>query len=183
MQNITTNTLETRRLLLREFSEEHYPHLYRTDADPDVMRYVVPPRTPEQTRRRIDEIRAHNCSLPGLGLRMAFDKQTYSFCGMFSLKYTDAGDEIEIGCRLPTGQWRKGYATEGAAAMLRHGFHTVRLQRIVAFVFPDNHASARVLEKLGLQCEGYKQYNDSNLLYYSIGVQRFSELGSTEPYL
>lgn len=168
--------LETQRLLLREFSEEHYPYLYHTDADPDVMRYIVPVRTPEQTRKRIDEIRAHNCSLPGLGLRMAFDKQTDTFCGLFTLKYTDAGGEIEIGYRLPTEQWGKGYATEGAAAMLRHGFHTVGLQRIVAFVFPENRASARVLEKLGLHCEGSKQYNDKELLYYSIDAQRFATL-------
>lgn len=180
MHNHTDNTLETQRLVLREFSEEHYPHLYKTDADPDVMRYIVPVRTPAQTRKRIDEIRANNCSLPGLGLRMAFDKQTDSFSGMFALKYTDAREEIEIGYRLPVEKWGKGYATEGASAMLRHGFCTVGLPRIVAFVFPDNRASIHVLEKLGLLCEGYKQYNDKELLYYSMSSERFAELYSTQ---
>lgn len=178
MQHHTTNDIETPRLILREFSEEYYPHLYKTDADPDVMRYIVPVRTPEQTRKRIDEIRANNCPLPGLGLRMAFDKQSGLFSGMFALKYTDAREEIEIGYRLPVERWGRGYATEGAAAMLHHGFCTVGLARIVAFVFPDNRASIRVLEKLGLLYEGYKQYNGKELLYYSMSSQRFAELSS-----
>lgn len=178
MQHIPV--LETRRLALREFTEEHYPHLYRTDADPDVMRYVVPPRTSAQTRGRIEAIRAHCRAFPGLGLRMAFDKTTGLFVGMFSLKYTDAGDEIETGCRLPVEMWGKGYATEGATAMLRHGFRNVRLQRITAFVSPGNQASARVLEKIGLRCEGRKNYNEQEMLYYSIESDRFDGLYPAE---
>jgi len=46
--------------------------------------------------------------------------------------------------------WGQGYATEAAAELVRYGFEQAGLRRIFAECHPDNLASARVLEKIGL---------------------------------
>jgi ribosomal-protein-alanine N-acetyltransferase len=50
--------------------------------------------------------------------------------------------------------WSQGYATEAAELLVRFGFDRLQLRRISATCHPDNHASARVLQKAGLEYEG-----------------------------
>jgi len=47
--------------------------------------------------------------------------------------------------------WGRGYATEAARTLLRYGFDTLGLEKIVAIVKPDNAASIKVVEKIGLK--------------------------------
>ena len=67
--------------------------------------------------------------------------------------------EVEVLYALGRPFWGRGYAREAAAAALRFGFETVGLDRIVAFVVPENTASARVLEAVGLRSIGDTDYN------------------------
>ena len=60
----------------------------------------------------------------------------------------------EIGFVFHRDFWSHGYATEAAELLLRFGFDHLQLRRISATCHPDNHASARVLEKAGLEYEG-----------------------------
>lgn len=48
----------------------------------------------------------------------------------------------------------RGYATEGAAALLRICFEDLGVRRVVAGAFADNAASVRVMEKIGMRIEG-----------------------------
>lgn len=50
--------------------------------------------------------------------------------------------------------WPQGYATEAALMLTRFGWDKLDLHRIEAACHPENHASARVLEKVGMQREG-----------------------------
>lgn len=72
------------------------------------------------------------------------------FCG---LDHLWGGEEIEIGYWLAPDYWGKGLATEAAQAVLRYGFGRLGLLRIVAVAHPENQASIRVLEKLGMAFE------------------------------
>ena len=58
---------------------------------------------------------------------------------------------VEVGYRLHPDCWGKGLATEGARASLRHGFETPGLERIIGISMPENVASGRVMDKLGLR--------------------------------
>jgi RimJ/RimL family protein N-acetyltransferase len=58
---------------------------------------------------------------------------------------------VEIGWRLARNYWNQGFATEGAAAALRHAYGSLRLAEVVAFTPPGNARSRRVMEKLGMQ--------------------------------
>ena len=49
----------------------------------------------------------------------------------------------------------KGYATEAANALLWYGFETLQAHRIIATCQPENPASYRVMEKIGMNREGH----------------------------
>jgi hypothetical protein len=55
--------------------------------------------------------------------------------------------------------WRHGVATESARALLRIGFSEMNLHRMIASCLPENPASSRVLEKIGMGREGYRLSN------------------------
>lgn len=58
---------------------------------------------------------------------------------------------VEIGWRLDRAVWNQGLASEGAAALLAYGFEELALPEIVSIYEPDNVASGRVMEKIGLR--------------------------------
>ena len=74
--------------------------------------------------------------------------------GFIGLNYTEWQSHftpaVEIGWRLSSQHWNKGYATEGAKAALQFGFNQCALQEIVSFTVPANIRSIRVMEKIGL---------------------------------
>jgi RimJ/RimL family protein N-acetyltransferase len=47
--------------------------------------------------------------------------------------------------------WGKGYATEGARALVRKAFTELDVPRVVATTYEHNGASRRVLEKVGMR--------------------------------
>ena len=64
----------------------------------------------------------------------------------------DAGpEEVELGYRLRSSAWGKGYATEGSRALISKGFTELGVQRVVAETMAVNSASRRVMEKAGLR--------------------------------
>jgi 3-dehydroquinate dehydratase/shikimate dehydrogenase len=65
----------------------------------------------------------------------------------FSAHFTPA---VEIGWRLAFNYWGKGYATEGAKAVLTYGFETLKLGEIVSFTAVQNMRSRRIMEKIGM---------------------------------
>jgi RimJ/RimL family protein N-acetyltransferase len=150
----------TRRLALSEITCDDGNELFELDADPRVMRYIGSGRI--STRAQIDEAlrripRAY-ALYPGLGTWRATRRDNGDFVGWFALKYIPGTTEVEVGYRLRFGAWGKGFATEGACALVRHGFDDLGLYRILGVTHPDNTASQRVLLKAGLVDAGWGHY-------------------------
>ena len=164
--------LTTPRLRLREFtrSDEDMEDLYRLESDPRVMRYIGlgVARSREQVRGFLDRIIEGYARYPGLGMWMAHCRGTGNFIGWFELGPLADTDEIEVGYRLLPEYWGIGLATEGGAALRDHGFSKLGLSRIVGIAHPDNGASRRVLEKIGLKFERMDFYYDMDVAYYSL---------------
>lgn len=59
-----------------------------------------------------------------------------------------------MGYTIARAYWGQGYATEAAEALIDFGFGRMQLVRIEAVCLPDHVASARVLQKVGMQFEG-----------------------------
>lgn len=67
------------------------------------------------------------------------------------------GPDIEAGWHLARAHWGNGYATEAGRAILRYAFDTLGLARVLAVVYPENEASLRVAERIGMRRDGMRQ--------------------------
>ena len=73
-----------------------------------------------------------------------------------SLFFQYFGDHTyEIGWVFHPEYQGKGYASEAARAVLAFGFNKMKLHRIIATCQPENTASHRVMEKIGMRREGF----------------------------
>jgi len=78
--------------------------------------------------------------------------QTFmGFVGLWSPEWeADFTPCIEIGWRLGSQYWGKGYATDAAKAVLNYGFNNIGLDEVVSFTSSKNIRSIRVMEKIGM---------------------------------
>jgi RimJ/RimL family protein N-acetyltransferase len=60
-------------------------------------------------------------------------------------------DEWEMGYWLGEPYWNRGHASEAARALRDYAFEGLKLDKIVAGHYPDNHASGAILTKLGFR--------------------------------
>lgn len=144
--------LETSRLLLRPMHAADVDALVAMDSDPEVMRYIASGAATDLPAQRA-KVEAFVASPPyraPLGFWAITRRGDDRFRGWACLKPLEQGPDIEVGYRLPRAEWGQGFATEAAARLLRHGFESVELEEIVAVTHPENAASQRVLEKVGL---------------------------------
>ena len=142
--------LETPRLTLRPRTLADLDDCLAMDLDPLVARFIwgAPPE-PEAHREVLRGRFAPDWPARG-GVWAVEERAAPGFlgwCGVFPLEETGL---IEIGYRYRPAAWGRGIATEAAARVLDHGFRGFRFDPIVAVSHPDNLASHRVLEKLGL---------------------------------
>jgi RimJ/RimL family protein N-acetyltransferase len=145
------------RLRLREWREEDWVQAHRYGSDPDVVRYLDwGPNTEDETRAFIRGTLQTQAASPrtryDLAVALAETEEVIGGCRIWieSAEHREAS----IGYSLARAHWGHGYATELARGLLRFGFECLGMHRIWAIVEPDNAASARVLEKLGMQREG-----------------------------
>jgi RimJ/RimL family protein N-acetyltransferase len=86
----------------------------------------------------------------GVGLYKVLRNEDGVALGMCGLIRRDGLDDVDIGFALLPQARGHGYASEAASVVLEHGFSALGLQCIVAITDVENHASARVLEKIGM---------------------------------
>ncbi len=98
------------------------------------------------------------------------DGQVIGDCGVIPIEGN--GPMIELGYRLRPEVWGRGLATEAARAAMTHAMAPTSegglgLPRLVAVVDPNNTASSRVLEKVGLRYVGMtdRYYGSAHALY------------------
>lgn len=148
--------LWTQRLVLRRLTPEDADNLVALDSDPAVMRYLG---NGQPTSRIVIERgtvpRMLSCyeRFGGLGYWAAESKPDGHFLGWFELRPHDGGPrgEVELGYRLRSAVWGRGYATEGARAVIDKGFREFGVRRVFATTMAVNAPSRRVLEKCGLR--------------------------------
>jgi [ribosomal protein S5]-alanine N-acetyltransferase len=160
--------LKTERLHLRPFMAGDEPEIHAVYADPEVMRYVghgahrTPAETATALRTYADILAARGYSFVAVcereGGALVGDAGLHPMAG--------TGPDVELGYTLARAVWGRGYATELGRALVDHAFRVLGVARVVAQVEPANHASRRVLEKLGLTERGRRTaYGRPHLLY------------------
>lgn len=126
----------TERLTIRRFKETDMENLFRLLSDPEVMRYIEPPYTREQTASFL-----HSVALRQAPLIWAVDDLCDKFVGYVIFHpYDDSS--YEIGWLLRKEHWHKGYATELTRALIEAG---EKLQKdLVIECHPEQAATVKI---------------------------------------
>jgi RimJ/RimL family protein N-acetyltransferase len=146
--------LRTERLGLRRWSPGDLEPFARMNQDSKVMRYFPQALTRGQTEDFIAEIERH-FEQHRYGLYAVDEMPSSEFVGFVGLYTATFEAEFtpcpEIGWRLDTPHWGKGYATEAARACLRQGFREFGIDEIFSFTSAINGSSVAVMERIGLR--------------------------------
>jgi len=121
-------------------------------ADEELMRFITgKPRTRDETRARLEKDLGHHRDF-GFGLCVTELRDTGEIIGRcgFEPRPTEAGLEGELVWMFARPWWGQGLATESGAELIRYGLEALTLVRVFAKAMPDNTASIRVMEKLGM---------------------------------
>jgi RimJ/RimL family protein N-acetyltransferase len=154
-----TMTLETERLALRRMTNDDFEWLVALYADEDVTRYLGGTKTRERVADMLTtRVIAYYDEHPGLGIWMTVERATGDRVGFHLLNHIQGETIIQVGYGLARPAWGKGYATEMASAVLRHGFVDLKLPKIVGMASLPNLASQRVLAKIGLERRGERSF-------------------------
>jgi RimJ/RimL family protein N-acetyltransferase len=142
--------------------------------DHEVMRYLPGggPIPREQLEGAPERATKH-WETHGYRVWLVCDRSTEELIGHCGLRYLDEIAETEVLYALARPYWRRGLATEAARASLGFGFDRAGLERMVAFAVPENMASRRVMEHLGMQYEADTRMWDLDLVRYAVGPMEF----------
>lgn len=171
-------TLETKRLIMREFSEMDVQAVFEMFRRQDMNQFleVEPMQLIEEAEIRVQN--RINLFDKGWGCRWAITlkeapHQVIGSCGYFGVRVST--HTVEIGFEVHPDLWKKGIMTEALTAILDYSFSENAFRpvnRIEALVDPENERSLGLLQKLGFVDEGTRRkfgfwkgkYHDVKLL-------------------
>ena len=173
--------IETQRLRIRRFEPDDWRAVHEYASDPEVMAWFVEgPMTEEQAREFVAENAGDQARAFALVL-----KEDDQLIGHVFFHPWFAPRTYEIGWVVHPRYHGQGYATEAALALLRYGFESLGLHRVIATCQPENVASDRVMEKIGLRREGHFRkcvYRDETTwwdeYFYALLEEEWFEVGA-----
>ena len=146
--------VETERLLLRRWREDDLDPLAAIFAKPEVWRFPFQRGFSRDETETFLARRFEEWGSQGWGLWAAADRTSGELLGFIGLSVPAFLPEVlpavEVGWRLDPRVWGRGLATEGGRAALAAGFGALGLDAVVSIYEPENVASGRVMEHLGM---------------------------------
>ncbi len=135
---------------------EDLNELFALYSDPEIRKYF--PEGVLNLDETTEELEWHmngHPKYPELGLWATIHKETGKFigrCGLLPWEI-DGKLEVEIAYLLDKSFWHQGLATEAAQGILQYGFEKLNLTRLICLIDPENIASQRVAERIGMTLE------------------------------
>ena len=165
--------IETPRLGLRYIAKDDFEELCSFLQNPEVMYAWEHGFTDEEVHQWIEKNLARY-SKEGYSYFAAIEKSTGEMIGVIGplIEEIEGVSHIGIAYILNNKYWSKGFATEGARACINYAFDQLNAAKVIAEIRPENAASRKVAERLGMKIEGQfvKHYNNKEMLHliYSI---------------
>jgi RimJ/RimL family protein N-acetyltransferase len=163
-----TNILfETDRLIFRIWNNMDVDAMAEINANPEVMRHIPKTATLEETKLFIDKMKLlfeekSYCYFP---VEIKDTGEFIGFIGMMDQNYkSEITPATDIGWRLKTSAWGKGYATEGAKRCLQYARELQTLTHVISTAPKVNTASISVMKKIGMQ--HFKDFIHPRLIDY-----------------
>lgn len=151
----------TGRIVARALTSSDQGDLFAVYGDRIAMRWVGDgaPLSLEQCVHWIGVTR-RNYAARGYGMYALVHRQSGQSLGFIGLVHPDQQPEPELKYAFRRSCWGQGLATEAAIGLLHYSRHALGITRVVATVAPENQASRRVLEKIGMH--PIKTYRDAD---------------------
>lgn len=148
--------LETPRLILRHQVLADLDDLWALYQNPNITRYI--PDAPRSREEAQEELEWHMHGHPRhseLGLWATIHKERSKFIGRCGLLPWDVDGvhEVEVAYTIAEEYWGQGLASEAAQAILKYGFETLNLSRLISLIEPENIGSQKVAQKMGMRLE------------------------------
>ncbi len=158
--------LLTERLRLRRWNAADLAPFAAMNADPRVTEHLGAAASREESDALAAAIEGH-FRRHGFGLWAVEIPGVAPFAGFVGLSLppfeAHFTPSVEVGWWLAAQQWGRGYATEGARAVLTFGFQTLGLDEIVSFTIPANVRSQRVMQKIGMVHDSADDFDHPSL--------------------
>lgn len=147
--------LETDRLIIRKLTHEDFGALLAIMGKPEVM-YAWEHSFSEDDVRSWIERQLARYSKDGIGYFAVALKDSGLMIGQAGLMKTsmNGNEVVETGYIFDNTHWHNGYATEAAKHLINYAFDNMKLSTVYCSIRPENHASIRVAERLGMKSCG-----------------------------
>ena len=151
-QHQSVTDLLTERLRLRTWRPEDADALANLFAEPKVWWFPLKRGFTREESEAFLQRRLAEWETQGWGLwAVEHDGALIGYTGFASPTFLpEVMPSPEIGWRLHPDYWKRGLATEAAKATLRHGFTALSFTEVVSIYEPENVASGRVMERIGM---------------------------------
>ncbi len=166
MQHVGTQTLETERLILRRYTKEDAPAMYRNWAsDDEVTKFLTWPTHPNEavTQMVVDDWVSHygqeNFYHWAIVLKDNGDEPVGDIA---VVQVMDVIEAAEIGYCIGRKWWHQGITSEALRAVMDFLFDTVGLNRVEAGHDVNNPHSGGVMKKNGMKYEGTLRQSGRN---------------------
>ena len=163
--------ITTERLVVRPWRLDEADRFFDIYRRPEVVRWIG--AEPMQDRREAVEMIERNLARleadSRFGSWAVADRSSGVPVGSVILKPLPEGEgEVEIGWQLHPDSWGNGFASEAASAVLERGFAD-GLAEVWAVTYPDNHRSAAVCRRIGMQLLGITRrwYHEPSLMFWT----------------
>jgi len=163
--------LETQNLLVRQYTINDIDRLYEIMSNSLVHQYTKDKNRPWdrlKTEQYIRFFMDKNFVTLDCFHGAIIEKASNKIIGLAGLNpYKE--NEPEIEWKLGVMSWNKGYATEIGKEIISEAFKTTNIIGIYGMADPENVASRRVLQKIGMKYLGINEFRDKKDAFYYIG--------------
>ena len=158
--------LETERFYIRQWELDDAEELYEIMSDGLVHTYTSDiPWTFERTSAYINLIIDKDFKTLEMFHGACVLKVNHSIIGLTGLNpYFPKQPEIEWKFGVPF--WGNGYATEIGKAIIKEAFASTDIELIYGMVNPQNKASMRAMDKIGMECIGLHDFRGEQDMFY-----------------
>ena len=144
--------IDTPRLQLRGWTDRDRDAFRGFVSDREMMRYISAGRT--WSEKQVDEFfarQARNVAERGYCMGAVVLRETDEVIGVAGVQPQRLAGEDEVGWWIGTAWQRQGFATEAGGASLAYALDVLQRSRVVAIADPENIASIRVMQKIGMR--------------------------------
>lgn len=167
--------LETKRMYLREMTENDYDDLCDILQDEEVMYAYEHAFSDEEVTQWLHN-QLTRYERDGFGLWAMIDSSSGAFIGQAGLTMQKIGDDevMEIGYLVKKKYWHQGYATEAAMACKEYAFHSLNAPYVTSIIRDTNVSSQAVAERVGMTKidEFIKHYYHIDMLHYVYKIMK-----------